>query len=386
MTAGFFGVAAGALQNKKDPQGVDPAGEEQSKSEEILIASDTADPEENVDETQPPKVEKARARNFQFPLSGLNTAPAKIRFTAFKIEPFFNLDRVIEEPQNNTEETNAESEEDEKTTLLQDAKNGLKAIGEFIESYKNVNAGNDIGSVTLPMHNSLNYTDGVTYNNADLGLLAAAPDLDNISEDRGRLGAAAKAVGSQLAAKAAGAGLAAGTGATLSKVLGSGGAGGALVGAVAGSNIADAAGAAARASTRVQTAPNERTLFERVNLRTFNFSFTMIARNRAEADQIRGIVKFFREETYPEAIRLDDGGAPFAYEFPNVFQIDIINKNKRNPAFKIGRCYLETVTTNFNGTATGFYDGGDNFVEVAISLSFREIEALDKAKVRDQGF
>lgn len=229
------------------------------------------------------------------------------------------------------------------------------------------------------MQKTLSFDDGVSYNEADLGIMAAAGDIGSASLDNGRLTGAAKALGSQLAAKAAGLAVGAGVGAAAAKGPGF------LVGAVGGDALGDQAAAAAKAASRVSVAPNQRTQFDKVNLRSFSFSFKMIARNRPEQKQIKEIVKFFREELYPEAIKITEDGAPFAYEFPNVFEITIQNKWGAEPAPKIQRCYLQSVKTVFNSTASGMYDG-EEFVEVDISLDFKEINALDKAKVRDQGY
>jgi len=102
-------------------------------------------------------------------------------------------------------------------------------------------------------------------------------------------------------------------------------------------------------------------------------------------EQIRNIVKFFREELYPEKISLGETGVPLGYEFPNMFEIDVVNKDGSNPAFNIQRCYLRDVTTSFNGASSGMYYDG-NFIEVDISLRFQEAVALDKEKVKNRGY
>lgn len=349
------------------------------EEEGVEIARRTASAEESNTPEEVPKEDKARTRKYQYPLSGLGTAPARITFAAYKIEPAFPLDEVSSNEQTQQEEQQAVAEDEEYTSLLTDIKNAASAVGGFLKSYKNESGGTRLGSVTLPLQRSLTFADGVTYNEAELGIIGALPDAGEISMDNGRLGGAAKALGSQIAAKAAGLALGAGVGAAAAKGPGF------LVGAVATGNLADQAGAAATAASRVAVAPNQRTQFDRVNLRTFNFTFKMVARNRPEQQQIKNIVQFFREELYPEAIKITDDGLPFAYEFPNVFDIRIENKSKKEPAPKIQRCYLESVQTVYNATASGMYDG-EEFVEVDIALSFKEITALDKSKVRDQGY
>jgi hypothetical protein len=123
-------------------------------------------------------------------------------------------------------------------------------------------------------------------------------------------------------------------------------------------------------------------------MRSFTFTFKLIAKSENEAKQIKDIVKFFRREVYPEAINVD--GVPFAYEFPNIFEVKVRDRSgQNNPGFDFQRCYLQNVTTNFNQTAAGsMYAGKDKdyFIEVDLSLNFTEFATMDKAKVRDKGF
>jgi len=362
--------------------------------EENVIGEFREEEGEEVDGVSESKENKEAARNYQYPITGLSDAPARLIFTAHKIEPFFNLDKLVDTPipndrktkvENNSEESEnvAEKQEEEEQGFLEGVLQNTRSFANA--SYENTNANNPQGTVTLPLFKGLQYDDGVTYNVVDVGVLGVAGDIGRITDADGNIGGAAKGLAAQAAAKAAGGLSAVGIGAAATKVLGGGAFGGALIGAVAGGNLADQAGALAKGATRVSMAPNERTLFERVNMRTFAFTFKMIARNAREAAEVKNIVKFFRQEVYPEAIRITEGGAPFAYEFPNVFTIDIKNKAGYNPGFNIGRCYLESVNTVFNSTATGLYEGTE-FVEVDIGLNFREITVLDKSKVRDQKY
>ena len=365
---------------------------------EVVLAEKSTTDDQNPEATGIPTEGDLVARDYRYPLSGSSNAPAKIVFTAHKIKPFFNLDEYVDTPSSVQQETQTNLEEVEsvaqKTSeetepseaerekgIVEGITSNTKA---FFKSYENTNADNPVGSVTLPMFRGLQYQDGVQYNIVDVGILGAAGDIGQVSTDDGRLMGATKALGSQFAAKAIGGLAAAGAGAAASSLLGEGIFGGAIVGSVAGGNIADQAGAVAKSATRVSMAPNERTLFERVNMRSFAFVFKMIAKNREESREIKNIIKFFRHEVYPEAIRITEGGLPFAYEFPNVFSIDIKNKVGNNPGFNIQRCYLESVNTTFNQQATGLYEG-EEFIEVDVSLNFRELSAMDKTKVR-QGF
>ena len=330
-----------------------------------------------------------RTRDLRYPLNGgFDTAPGRIIFTVFKIDSFFDLSGEVDtdartkssrEAINKVAEIRSAAEK--KASELRD---GNKVVAEpgviktLLKSYENTDGGSPGGSVTFPLSRGLKYTDGVSYNVVDVGLLGAAGDIGSASSEDGRLTGAAKSLAINAAGKALGPAAGSIVGAALGKL------GGGAIGALGGASIAAQTGAIAQSATRVSTAPNERTLFERVKLRNFAFSFTMIAREADEQVEIKEILKFFRSEVYPEAITIS-GGAPFAYEFPNVFQIDIKNRDGTNPGFNIQRCYLESVDTTFNGTSSGMFEGRE-FVEVQVNLSFREIAAMHKGKVSKEGF
>jgi len=388
-----------ARRRQREASRAETNNQQRAYTDEITIAEYTAPETQNAVAVNPSERESERNRNFQYPLGGLvDQSPGRIIFTAHKIEPFFSLDQYVDvrdkykkEAQNKLKEIESKAEEtlrkarageklseDEEKGLVSRAVSGTKA---FLKSYENVNAENPVGSVTLPLMRGLKYSDGSQYNIVDVGILGAAGDVGEFTTQDGQLTGAAKALSAQAAAKALPVGAASLVGAALGKVGGGTGAG-ALLGAVGGGNVSDQTGAIAKAATRVSVAPNERTLFERVKMRQFGFTFRMIARNEMEQQEIKNIIRFFRTEVYPEAIRLAEGAAPFAYEFPNVFTIDIKNRNGDNPGFNIQRCYLESVSTAFNSTSTGMFNG-EEFVEADVTLAFREISTLDKGKVRD---
>ena len=372
------------------------AGADRQREEDVVLAVRTAEDQGDESIESQGSNNTRPTRKYQYPLSGLDTAPARIIFSTYHIEPFFDLtgiknteDRDIGLEQAPEEaaierEDDEESDEDKPSDLERLAKfseEQLSNLREFATSYKRTDKGTFQGSVTLPLQKNLRFQDGVSYNTAELGIIAALSEADGATLEDGRVAGAAKALGSQLAVKAGTLAVGGIAGLGLDKLPGPIGSGaGTIAGLVGGASVADQTGALATLGTRVKSAPNERTQFEKVNLRSFNFQFKMIARNRAENMQIKNIVNFFREELYPEAILIGD--TPLAYEFPNVFQIDIRNSRGGEPAPKIQRCYLESVETTYNSSAVGMYEGED-FMEVEISLSFKEISALDKSKVRD---
>lgn len=252
--------------------------------------------------------------------------------------------------------------------------------GANLTSFDNYSATNDLkGTVTLPLQRGLQYNDKVTYStestNFGAGFISAGASL--INGENGELNEASVGGISRIVARAAGVA----AGAQIGKIAGL-----SAAGAIAGGLGAETLSNFAKEASRVSMNPNLRTLFDGVPMRSFVFPFRMVAKNEAEAEEIRSIVRFFRAELYPEAVNAGEGenkNIPFAYKFPNVFHIELKDSTGNNPAFKIQRCYLNSVTATFNQTATGMYKGsrGDYFIEVDMSLEFIEIAAMDKGKV-----
>lgn len=130
--------------------------------------------------------------------------------------------------------------------------------------------------------------------------------------------------------------------------------------------------------------PNIRALFKGVGLREFTFQFKMIARSQREAEEVRRIVKHFRQEMYPDVYTV--GGADIGFKFPNLFEI-IFNYNgfhNRNIP-KMHYCYLRNVSTTINPTGGAMRrDGSPN--EIDLTLSFVEYKTLKKSDVKKGGY
>jgi len=374
--------------------------EEPKPSNEKIIHREKAEDRDTVEQTGFDAEDAAR--DFYYPLTVKNDYPAIIVFQVLKIEPESVLGdiansagRIYDQVSNSLGEgidslqSNFESKkttadkkaarkiQNEKQQALRDAK--IPKTG--LVSFENNTGGEPLGRITLPLQQPLEFSDAASYNSANLGTIGGALEgmmqgsnpFAGISEQQGLLGTAGALAG-QVVAKNAGAiaGTLAGS---------SGGLGGSVIGAVAGSNVGEGLGGAVKSATRVTSQPNERTLFEKVSMRKFGFNWKMIARSAEEQQQVKNIVKMFRQELYPEQISIGSSGVPLAYKFPNVFQIEVKNRQSKDLGFKFQRCYLETVNVTFNETARSLYSDG-NFIEVSISLGFTEIIALHKDKIR----
>lgn len=124
--------------------------------------------------------------------------------------------------------------------------------------------------------------------------------------------------------------------------------------------------------------PNLRTLFRQVPIRNFSFSFTLIPTSRQEAEQIKSIVKFFREELYPEALTV--GGIDYGYRFPNRMLIKLTYRNRDIPGVKFLPVYLQSFNAVYNANGMGMHSDG-NWSEVQINMNFTETKPLAKQDV-----
>ena len=362
--------------------------------------------EEVITETlaeNPSQLEEDKGRDFRYPLSMPASGkgyPGTITFEAHIVKGVDlakEMSGIYNKLARNRKEIRDESEADEEnrqsiidankkannTNNAEDAalQNEIIATGQSAnsKSYENLNANNPVGSVILPLQRDLRFSDNVSYESPAIGMMGAGLEgaiggknpFDGATNGDGSFTTAASALAAQAIAKASGLGV----GALIGKI-----AGGALGGAVLGSGATEGLGDAVKSATRIASAPNQRTLFKEVQIRQFAFTFKLIANSSREAEEIKNIIKFFRQELYPEMLTVGDNKVPIAYKFPNVFSIKVKNQFGGDAASKIQRCYLRDVQTSYNATGNGLLEDG-NFIEVDISLSFQEVKALDKQMV-----
>lgn len=229
-------------------------------------------------------------------------------------------------------------------------------------------------AVTLYLPQAVQITDAAQYDNIDLGILGAGT-LAGVQSGIGISEALGKAAANTLtdiykAFNTDGLGTAAGRLAQARAAQMFLPNGGALQGAV-------------RSGTRVAVNPNTRALFRSVPLREFTFTFKLIPNSSTEHDQIKNIIRIFREELYPTPIEVGTGPIAIAagYEYPNVFDITLSYNNIRHAiATRILPCYLRNFSATYNSSSMGFHENGE-FSEVDISMTFVESSSLNKELV-----
>ena len=123
------------------------------------------------------------------------------------------------------------------------------------------------------------------------------------------------------------------------------------------------------------TNPFTNVAFQGTALRSFNFTFKLVAESEDEAEQVRAIENTFRKFLYPTT-----EGTDFLLKYPPYFKIEFISKQgdemKQNRFLPfINYSYLLNMTTTFN-ESTNLYHTDGQPTEVSLSLTFQESKAL----------
>lgn len=130
-------------------------------------------------------------------------------------------------------------------------------------------------------------------------------------------------------------------------------------------------------TTGITINPNKRASLQGPQLRTFRFTFKLIPLSQREAQEIKNIVTFFREEMYPDVNDVE--GISTAQRFPSKFDIKMSYDGYR-VATGILPCFLTNVDVVYNPNSMAWHSDG-NPQETDISLSFIEERTLTKRDI-----
>lgn len=126
-----------------------------------------------------------------------------------------------------------------------------------------------------------------------------------------------------------------------------------------------------RTSGLVQN-PNMELLFTGPSLRPFSFTFKLSARSVDDREQIRKIIRFFKQ-----GMAVQRSEAQLFLKAPHTFKIQYLHKTKDHPYINlIKECALQSFTVNYTpeGNYMTFADGLMTSYE--ISMQFQEIEPI----------
>jgi len=133
--------------------------------------------------------------------------------------------------------------------------------------------------------------------------------------------------------------------------------------------------------------PRTEMMFKGTGRRSFSFSFTFIPKDSTETQIVHDIVKEFKVGMSPT---YKTSGSVRELTIPDVFSIDYMHINGPNEYInKIGKCYLKTMDVAYGGDKFVTYNPSDSGLKGAppqkttITLSFQELEIMDRANVED---
>lgn len=227
-------------------------------------------------------------------------------------------------------------------------------------------AKDSMGSVTLPIQPQISDSNAVKWGSSEMNALeamAAAASFATITE--GTAGAAAAIEGAV----------------ELLKTENS-----ALKTAAAAVLAGEAAGGNKDFLTRVTGAvvnPNLELLFGGPELRSFNFTFTLSAREPKESEEIRRIIRFFKQ-----GMSVKKASTNLFLKTPNIFDIKYYQGGETNEhpwINQIKTCALTNFGVNYTpaGNYATYYDGA--MTQYDISMTFSEIDPIYDSDYKDDG-
>ena len=255
------------------------------------------------------------------------------------------------------------------------------------------------GSVTLPMPQSFEEKKGVQYGEDTMNTLAAGLTADVLQNMGGKTGYMAAALGGAavggltgfLSGKAPGFSLggfsgmakfAIGARALSSAATMAGNdSGQALLSTTVSSLMLKAAGMNVSAETILARGagivpnPNMELLFRSPELRNFGFAYRLTARSKTEAEEIRKIIRYFKQGMSPKR---QGGDTNYFLKTPNMFRVQFRTvdkkRNKGMPKFKT--CALRGFTTDYSPDKMwAAYEDGQP-VSVNIVMEFGELTPI----------
>jgi hypothetical protein len=132
--------------------------------------------------------------------------------------------------------------------------------------------------------------------------------------------------------------------------------------------------------------PQVQLLFKATALRTFQMTFLFTPYSQNEAKSVQNIIKQFKFHAAPEIGGGTGNGQGLFFIPPSTFNLKYFYNGQENTSInKYGECVLENIDIDYatNGWIT-YPDGSP--VQTRLTLSFKEIDIIDKKKISDGGY
>ena len=126
--------------------------------------------------------------------------------------------------------------------------------------------------------------------------------------------------------------------------------------------------------------PNQQLMFDGIDFRTYQMAFTFTPYTRQEAETVKKIINSFKYHAAPE---ITTAGAGMFFIPPSTFDVSFMFNGKMNRNVnKVAESVLESVDVNYAPNGWAAHDDGAP-VQTTLTLSFREMELIDKTKIQD---
>jgi hypothetical protein len=230
-------------------------------------------------------------------------------------------------------------------------------VTQNLGGFSGSNKGSAMGTVTLPIQPGISDSNVVQWGESSLNslqALAGAAALAGIQKGGEGLGESLEQISTGLRDKGKSGDIKAGLAAY-------------FAGEAAGANT----GFLTRATGAVLN-NNLELLFQGPSLRSFTFNFSLSAREKKEAEEIRKIIRLFKQ-----GMSVKRSSSALFLKTPNIFDIQYLHKGKEHPYInQIKTCALQNFVVNYTpaGNYATYEDGA--MTQYDLTLTFGEIEPL----------
>jgi len=125
--------------------------------------------------------------------------------------------------------------------------------------------------------------------------------------------------------------------------------------------------------------PQQQLLFDGIDFRTYQMSFTFTPYSRQEAESVKEIIKLFR---YHAAPQITTAAAGMFFVPPSTFDLDFLfNGQRNNNVTRVAESVIENIDVNYAPNGWAAHDDGAP-VQTTLTINFKEIELIDKDKIQ----
>jgi hypothetical protein len=127
--------------------------------------------------------------------------------------------------------------------------------------------------------------------------------------------------------------------------------------------------------------PGQQMLFDGIDFRSYSLSFTFTPYSREEAQTVKDIIKLFKANAAP---RISESGMFFIP--PSSFNLEFYYNGGVNTNIgKVGESVIESIEVNYAPNGWSAHTDGAP-VQTTMTISFKEIELIDRAKIENDGY